>query len=225
MLIDLTRQTDKLLFVGMPSRAMRARCGDICYCPAPLGIVTLRKSLFDAPAKASPVQGEVAKIFDFCRRGCCRSKLPLCRNLCEFEAFSTQSLSQKSEIFASSLYTREPWAFPRQSFKQRFAPGNDTERRRAVTNITAPGTHCPWGHPHKQQFVFWLLEADKRTYYYNRVPRRSQRKSESFSRFYAKRANQRGSSVSSFGFDCDTATGFRPADGGAAGLPSHTAPD
>ena len=70
MLIDLTRQTDKLLFVGMPSRAMRARCGDICYCPAPLGIVTLRKSLFDAPAKASPVQGEVAKIFDFCRRGC-----------------------------------------------------------------------------------------------------------------------------------------------------------
>ena len=109
MLIDLTRQTDKLLFVGMPSRAMRARCGDICYCPAPLGIVTLRKSLFDAPAKVSPVQGEVAKIFDFCRRGCCISKLPLCRNLCEFEAFSTQSLSQKSEIFDSSLYTREPW--------------------------------------------------------------------------------------------------------------------
>ena len=28
------------------------------------------KLLFDAPAKASPVQGEVAKIFDFCRRGC-----------------------------------------------------------------------------------------------------------------------------------------------------------
>ena len=40
---------------------MRARCGDIRYCPAPLGIVTLRKSLFDAPAKASPVQGEVAR--------------------------------------------------------------------------------------------------------------------------------------------------------------------
>ena len=109
MLVGLTQQTDKLLFVGMPPRAMRARCGDIRYCPAPLGIVTLRKSLFDAPAKASPVQGEVAKIFDFCRRGCCRSKLPLCRNLCEFEAFSTQSLSQKSEIFDSSLYTREPW--------------------------------------------------------------------------------------------------------------------
>ena len=106
---------------------MRARCGDIRYCPAPLGIVTLRKSLFDAPAKASPVQGEVAKIFDFCRRGCCRSKLPLCRNLCEFEAFPTQSLSQKSKIFDSSLYTREPWALPRQYAKQRFARGNDTE--------------------------------------------------------------------------------------------------
>ena len=61
MLIDLTQQTDKLLFVGMPPRAMRARCGDIRYCPAPLGIVTLRKSLFDAPAKASAVQGEVAR--------------------------------------------------------------------------------------------------------------------------------------------------------------------
>ena len=126
-LTGITRRGSKLLFVGMPPRAMRARCGDIRYCPAPLGIVTLRKSLFDAPAKASPVQGEVAKIFDFCRRGCCRSKLPLCRNLCEFEAFSTQSLSQKSKIFDSSLYTREPWALPRQCVKKRFAKGNDTE--------------------------------------------------------------------------------------------------
>ena len=81
--------------------------------------------------KASPVQGEVAKIFDFCRRGCCRSKLPLCRNLCEFEAFSTQSLSQlrcqppaggpvaaltvhrtvihSRDCASLTLYTREPW--------------------------------------------------------------------------------------------------------------------
>ena len=131
MLICSRQECDKLLFVGMPPRAMRARCGDIRYCPAPLGIVTLRKSLFDAPAKASPVQGEVAKIFDFCRRGCCRSKLPLCRNLCEFEAFSTQSLSQlrcqppaggpvaaltvhrtvihSRDCASLTLYTREPW--------------------------------------------------------------------------------------------------------------------
>ena len=61
MLIRFIQQSDKLLFVGMPPWAMRARCGDIRYCPAPLGIVTLRKSLFDAPAKASPVQGEVAR--------------------------------------------------------------------------------------------------------------------------------------------------------------------
>ena len=26
--------------------------------------------IFDAPAKASPYTGEVAKIFNFCRRGC-----------------------------------------------------------------------------------------------------------------------------------------------------------
>ena len=139
-----------MLFVGMPPRAMRARCGDIRYCPAPLGIVTLRKSLFDAPAKASPVQGEVAKIFDFFRGGCCRSKLPLCRNLCELEAFPTQSLSQKSKIFDSSLYTKEPWALPRQCIKQRFPPGNDTEHPPMVLRkLQAIVTNCLWGHPHK----------------------------------------------------------------------------
>ena len=100
------------------------------------------KLLFDAPAKASPVQGEVAKIFDFCRRGCCRSKLPLCRNLCEFEAFPTQSLSQKSKIFDSSLCTREPWALPRQCIKQRFPWGNDTEHPPMVLrSLPAVVTH------------------------------------------------------------------------------------
>ena len=101
MLIRFIQQSDKLLFAGYAMARERP--------------------------KASPVQGEVAKIFDFCRRGCCRSKLPLCRNLCEFEAFSTQSLSQKSKIFDSSLCTREPWALPRQCVKQPFPQGNDTE--------------------------------------------------------------------------------------------------
>ena len=38
---------------------------------------------------------------------------------------AAQSLSQKSEIFASSLYTREPWALPRQCDKLQF-----TQRKR-----------------------------------------------------------------------------------------------
>ena len=69
-LTGITRRGSKLLFVGMPPRAMRARCGDIRYYPAPLGIVTFCKSFLDALArerpKASPVQGEVsfAKVND-----------------------------------------------------------------------------------------------------------------------------------------------------------------
>ena len=34
--------------------------------------------------------------------------------LCAFIDAVLQSLSQKSKIFASSLYTREPWVLPRQ---------------------------------------------------------------------------------------------------------------
>ena len=34
--------------------------------------------------------------------------------LCAFIDAVLQSLSQKSEIFASSLCTREPWVLPRQ---------------------------------------------------------------------------------------------------------------
>ena len=180
MLIDLTQQTDKLLFVGMPPRAMRARCGDIRYCPAPLGIVTLRKSLFDAPAKASPVQGEVAKIFDFCRRGCCRSKLPLRRYLCEFEAFPTQSLSQlrcqppaggpvaaltvhrtvihSRDCASLTLYTREPWALPRQYAKQRFARGNDTECGASRSELKYDD--CQWQSFHNENpMVLRQLQA------------------------------------------------------------------
>ena len=138
MLIRFIQQSDKLLFAGYAMARERP--------------------------KASPVQGEVAKIFDFCRRGCCRSKLPLRRYLCEFEAFPTQSLSQKSKIFDSSLYTREPWALPRQCVKKRSAKGNDTEHPPMVLRqLQAVVTNCPWGHPHKQQFTDLQHLVDKLT--------------------------------------------------------------
>ena len=45
-----------------------------------------------------------------------------------------QSLSQKSKIFDSSLYTLEPWAYGSRQPSHDDGNGNDTEQGKAVTN-------------------------------------------------------------------------------------------
>ncbi len=50
----------------------------------------------------------------------------------------------------SSRRTRYHRALPG---KLKFGISSDvTERVREVTIRTAPGTHCPWGHPHRLEF-------------------------------------------------------------------------
>ena len=78
-------------------------------------------------ARASPVQGEVAQMLHFGRRGC----------------KNRQSLSQKSEIFASSLYTREPWALPRQCTETILYLTYIKNQSTLVSNHTSPVAIAP----------------------------------------------------------------------------------
>ena len=62
--------------------------------------------------------------------------------LCALIDAALQSLSQKSKIFASSLYTREPWVLPHQCVPQKCSFSSRFDNLLVKNQRFLPAVHC-----------------------------------------------------------------------------------
>ena len=118
MLVDLPQPTDKLLFAGMAGgKCVTMACNNrntIGGCSVSLPCANRCLAHWRGSALKPPLcKGRWQKSSIFAG-GVVNSSILMQSRL------KGQSLSQKSKIFDSSLYTREPWALPRQCVKQQF---------------------------------------------------------------------------------------------------------